>query len=214
MISTKDQEALFKLLANYIQEDLHCIAIGGTAMMFNNYKTTTKDIDLVFKTIADRKVFINAITSLGYKELSLKNIYDEKRKEHVDKPLMFTRGDERFDLFVGNVFGFKILFDDDKIVQRYDFLGGKNLRIDVLSAEQLVLLKAITNRERDFEDIITILNLKKDLDFDFIINEAINQRKNKEWILYELEETLQKLKKRFPIKQSYFDKLYSAEEKK
>ena len=48
MINTKDQEHLFKLIADYLDKDITCIAIGGTAMMFAGYKTATKDIDLVF----------------------------------------------------------------------------------------------------------------------------------------------------------------------
>src|SRR3989338_9484049 len=104
MIETKDQEELFKLIANYLKRDIVCIAIGGTAMMFAGYKTATKDIDLVFKSEQDRQVFVKAIELLGYKERSLARIYDEKRRQHFHKPKIYTRGDERFDLFVKNVF--------------------------------------------------------------------------------------------------------------
>ena len=68
MINTEYQEALFKLISNYLKKDIHCIAIGGTAMMIKNYQNTTKDIDLVFKNEKDRESFISAIKELGYKE--------------------------------------------------------------------------------------------------------------------------------------------------
>ncbi len=48
MISLKDQNALFLLIAEKAEKDIECIAIGGTAMMYNGYKSATKDIDLVF----------------------------------------------------------------------------------------------------------------------------------------------------------------------
>ncbi len=48
MINTEDQEALFTLISTYLKKNVTCYAIGGTAMMFYGYKTTTKDIDLVF----------------------------------------------------------------------------------------------------------------------------------------------------------------------
>ena len=212
MINTHDQEELFKLIAEYIEQDIECIAIGGTAMMFQGYKTTTKDIDLVFKNEKDRNIFIKAIEKLGYTQKSLKLVYDLKRTKDQDKPLMYSRGEERFDLFVKNVFGFEI--DIQKFIQRHDFIGKKELIIFTLSKEYLILLKSITNREKDYEDIETIIKIEPDINWNIIIEEAIKKRKNKQWILYNLEEKMQKLKKIAFIKKEYFDKIYKAEEKK
>lgn len=211
MINTKDQEQLLKLIADYLEKDLLCIAIGGTAMMFLGYKTTTKDIDLVFQTNKEREIFENAIKQLGYKERSLGNIYDEKRKKDKNKPKMFTRGEERFDLFVKNVFGFKLNFSQNEILQRVDVIGKNELTINILSIEMLILLKAITGREKDFEDIETILGVEKNIDWDTIVNMAIAQKDSNQWILIDLEKTLQKLKDKYFIKQKFFDKLYSAQ---
>ncbi len=74
MINTKEQEELFRLIANYLEQDITCIAIGGTAMMFLGYKSTTKDIDLVFKNKLERDIFIKAIEKLGYSQKSMKMI--------------------------------------------------------------------------------------------------------------------------------------------
>lgn len=209
MINTKDQEELFKLIAEYLSSDVLCTAIGGTAMMFLGYKNTTKDIDLIFENETARQLFISAIEKLGYKEKTLIEIYDKKRITHKNKPKMFSRGDERFDLFVKNVFGFEI--DPKLIIQRHDFIGKKDLIIKILSKEYLILLKAITGREKDFEDIDTIINLDKDINWEFIVTKAIEQKKNNSWILYDLEETMQNLRKKTFIKQIYFDMIYNAE---
>jgi hypothetical protein len=211
MINTKDQEELFKLISQYLKKNIECIAIGGTAMMFTNYKTTTKDIDLVFKNEEDRKTFILAIEELGYKQQALGRIYDEKRKNHSGKPLMYTRGDERFDLFVKNVFGYEISFNQEESIQRNDFIGKKELIIYTPTKEELVLLKAITNREKDYEDIETILSIEKVIDWNIIVNKAITQQKNNAWILIDLEDTLQKLKKNHFIKQEIFEKIYNEQ---
>jgi hypothetical protein len=211
MINTKDQEELFKLISQYLKKHIECIAIGGTAMMFTNYKTTTKDIDLVFKNEEDRKTFILAIEKLGYKQQALGRIYDEKRKNHSGKPLMYTRGDERFDLFVKNVFGYEISFNQEESIQRNDFIGKKELIIYTPTKEELVLLKAITNREKDYEDIETILSIEKVIDWNIIVNKTITQQKNNAWILIELEDTLQKLKKNHFIKQEIFEKIYNEQ---
>lgn len=208
MINTEDQEELLKLVADYLEKDIKCIAIGGTAMMFKGYKNTTKDIDLVFQTEEERNIFIKAIKQLGYNEIGLANIYDEKRKEFTNKPKMFTRGDERFDLFVEEVFGFKLNFEQEVVTERIDFLAKKELTIHLLNKEILVLLKSITHREKDFEDIETILSIEKNLDWKLLISEAIKQKHHNEWILIDLEKNMQQLKKKFFIKKKFFNLIY------
>ena len=208
MINTEDQEALFKLIADYLDADIEGIAIGGTAMMFHNYKTTTKDIDLVFKNNKDRKIFIRATEKLGYRQESARFLYDEKRMKSDNKPLLYSRGEERFDLFTKDVFGFKIPFEN--FAQRHDYLGKKELIIFTIPKEWLILLKSITNREKDYEDIETIVKIEKDIDWNLIIDEAIKQKKQVPWILIDLEEKMQKLKKIAFIKKEYFDKIYLA----
>ncbi|MBU0980989.1 MAG: hypothetical protein KJ709_09390 [Nanoarchaeota archaeon] len=213
MINLKDQEELFRLIADYLEEDITCICIGGTAMMFMGYKTTTKDIDLVFGSSQDRQVFIKALEKLGYTQRSMKTIYDRKRTEAKDKPLLFSRGEERFDLFVKNIFGFIVDCDLDKIEQKHDFVGKKELITYVLPKELIILLKILTDREKDFEDIMTIIDKEKNVDWDMIIDEAIRQRKNNSWMLLDLKEKLQKLRKTILIKEKHFKRIYSAEEK-
>lgn len=210
MINMEDQEQLFKLISNYLEKNVSCIAIGGTAMMFLGYKNATKDIDLVFKTNKDRDIFIKAIEKLGYKESSLIGIYDKKRQQNKNKPKIYSRGEERFDLFVKNVFGFKIELNNN-FMQRNDFIEKKELNLYVISEEYLILLKSLTNREKDFEDIQGIIKEKKDINWDFIIDEAIKQKNNNSWILIDLEETMQKLSKIIFIKKKYFKRIYEAE---
>lgn len=209
MINNEDQEQLFKLIAEYLEADVECIAIGGTAMMFSGYKNATKDIDIVFQDEKDRQIFVKAITKLGYTERSIKEVYDKKRAQHKGKPKMFSRGEERFDLFVKNVFGFKV--NSKKMTQRHDFISKKELIIKIPSKEYLILLKAITLRDKDLEDIETIIEKEKDIDWGFIVGEAIAQKKNNKWVLYDLEETLKKLSKKTLIKKKYFDMIYNAE---
>jgi len=212
MIDAKEQEELFQLISDVLEEDLSCIAIGGTAMMFSGYKTATKDIDLVFKNAKDRDIFVKAIYDLGYRQKTLKGIYDEKRIEHPGKPTMFTRGDERFDLFVVDIFGFKLDFSDKNIVQKQVFSGRKKLTLVVLPKEYLILLKSVTSRPKDFEDIVVIINLEKEVDWNLIIDEAFRQEKNNSWIILDLEETMLKLKKFIP--QKIVDRVYRKDKTK
>ena len=214
MINTQDQEELLRLIADYLQEDLTCVAIGGTAMMFLGYKTTTKDIDLVFKTEQSRRVFVHAIEQIGYKEKSLVALYDEKKRGMAGKPKVYSRSDERFDLFVKSVFGYDVDFDMTKIVQRMDFLGKHELNVFVLPKEELILLKALTRRDKDHEDMVTIIKAEKAINWDHIVDMAISQRKNHPWILIDFEEAMQNLKKITFIPSMHFDKIYKAQHKR
>lgn len=205
MINIEDQNELFKLIAKYLEKDVSCIAIGGTAMMFLGYKNTTKDIDLVFESFNDRNVFIKAIKKLGYKQKSLAKVYNKEKLKSKGIPIMFSRGEERFDLFVKSVFGFDVKVDE-KFIQRNDFIEDSEFLVYILPKEYLILLKAITDRKRDLEDVLTIVK-KDNVNWDFIVDEAIKQKNY--WILLDIEKVLQEVKKVKFIKKKYFDKIYS-----
>ncbi len=210
MINTEDQDQLFTLIANYLKTNIRCVAIGGTAMMFLGYKNTTKDIDLVFDTNDDKNTFVKAIQELGYKKQSLADIYDKKRQALKEKPEMYTRGDERFDLFVHTIFGFQ-LTTNDEFIERRDYISKNELIIQLPNKETLILLKAITRRPKDHEDIETILRIEKNINWEEIIRAAIQQKKNNPWILIDLEETVQKLKAITFIPKKYFEMIYKAQ---
>lgn len=208
MITTKDQEELFTLISKYLKNHVTATAIGGTAMMFYGYINITKDIDLIFATKKERDAFIAAITELGYKQKSLREIYDEKHTTRKNSPLLFSRGDERFDIFLQDVFGITLPESID-IVQRHDFPD--NLTINILPITHLIALKAVTNRPRDYEDIVTIAKIEKKIDWDAVVDFIITQKKENQWILLDLEEMLQKLKDITFIPQKIFDKIYKAQ---
>lgn len=208
MITQKDQNDLFMLIAKKLDKDIECIAFGGTAMMFYGYKNVTKDIDLVFNSIEDRKVFISAIEKLGYKEKNkLLSIYSKDKRIDTTAPVMFQLSDERFDLFAETIFRFKIsetIFQ--RVEQFQDFQDKNRLRLNIISSEDLVLLKSLTDRENDFEDIKKIISLADHFDWNLVVDEAKKQPDG--WILLDLEKTLLKLKDEFDIPESVFKKLY------
>jgi len=207
LINNEDQNNLFELIADYLKEDIACFAIGGTAMMFHGYKSATKDIDLVFHSEKDMSSFIAAIKELGYKERPISKIYSDKRSSGQNKPKMFTRGEERFDLFKENVFSLKM---PKETKGKFDFIGKKTLTMFTPTPEWLIILKITTNRERDIDDILTICEKEKDISWDMIVDSIIKQATR--WLLMDLEENLKKISKNIFIKKRYFDKIYAAYE--
>ncbi|MBI4439048.1 hypothetical protein HY640_03905 [Candidatus Woesearchaeota archaeon] len=209
MISTQDQEDLFRLIADYLGEDVECLAIGGTAMMFRGYKNSTKDIDMVFMNRKDRATFIRAIEKLGYSEKSIRTVFEGKRGKTGNKPLIYSRGEDRFDLFVKDVFGFQVEFG--RFTQRHDYIGKNELTVFTAPVELLMMLKSVTDREKDYEDMETIVRAEKNIDWAGIVEEAIRQKRKNKWIIIDLEEKMKRLSKTTFIRKEIFERLYKAE---
>ena len=73
----------------------------------------------------------------------------------------------------------------------------------------LLLHVKVTDRERDFEDILTIIKQTKEFNWEIVIKETLLQTElNDGWVLLDLEKTLQRLKEHTFIPQKYFDMLY------
>jgi predicted nucleotidyltransferase len=212
MINIEDQNALFTLIAKNLKEDVACIAFGGTAMMYLQHKNQTKDIDLFFKTAKERNYFVQAITSLGYTEKKIvKQIYSKEKSSEEFAPQMFTRSDEeRFDIFTHKIFQTQM---NDQIIERAeqirDFNETKRFRVKIIAPEDLVFLKAITDRTKDFEDIKTIISKTNNFSWETLIKEAKWQSEQGDgWAILDLEKKMQKLKETVFIPEKYFEMLY------
>src|SRR3989338_7912929 len=170
MITHEDKIELFRVISNEIGKDVECYAFGGNAMMFYGYKDETKDVDLLFDEEKELAEFIKAIEKLGFAETSTFRIYVPEKLRDKHKPLMYYRYDIRFDLFVGKIF--KTLISPkmkEDVYAVHDFSQKHRLRVKVLRKEHIVLLKAVTERDKDFEDILTIVKKEKNIDWQYII---------------------------------------------
>lgn len=208
MIELKEQNELFELIASKLSFDVSCYAFGGTAMMYYGYKNSTKDIDLLFFDKKSRDEFMRVLQILGYKEKPISVAYENKEKS-PDKPVLLTRGEERFDIFIDTIFGINLKEEIiSKFYGKYDFFKNKSLTIYAMKKEDIILLKSATNRIRDFDDILQILQ-KDEVDWDYITDAAVKlDKKGNSWFILDLEEKMRLLKKHVRIENKYFDKLY------
>ncbi len=138
------------------------------------------------------------------------SVYSANLIKEKKKPEMFTRGDERFDIFLKSVF--QTTFREEmkkRFFARHDYTMGTNtLTVFVLSKEDLIFLKSITRREKDFDDILTIVQRESNVNWNLIIEEALWQSKHGDgWAILDLEETLKRLKNIIFLKKEYFDRL-------
>lgn len=212
MITYKDQEGLFKLISKKIKKDIECFAFGGNAMMFYGYKDETKEIDLLFENEEDRKEFIRVLEEFGFKETGLVDVYVPEKLKDKHAPKMFKKGDSRFDLFVKKIFKTKISPKmKEDLYAVHEFRDKKILKVKVLRKEHIVFLKAITGRDKDLEDMTTILRKEKDFDWDYFTDEVVWQANHGDkWALLDAEKIMGELKEYVFIEEKYFKKLYKA----
>lgn len=212
MVTYEDQTELFRIISQNITKDVECWAFGGNAMMFYGYKDETKDVDLLFEKEEDRAEFIRIIEELGFSETSPRNVYVPEKLRDKYKPLMYSRFLSRFDLFVKKIF--RTIISPrmkEEVYAVHDFTHKHRFRVNVLRKEFIVLLKSITERDKDFEDIVTIVKKEKNFDWQLLIDEAAWQHQHGDsWVLIDVEKMMKELKKYVFIEQKHFKALYEA----
>lgn len=181
-----------------IPREVTVYLIGGCAMCLRDLKLDTKDVDAVFTSKEDLKLFEKELLSLGYERtIGVDTIY----KRLGAYSILRHQENAGFDLFHIQVCEMLVLSEDmKKRVTTYATLD--NLSVNLLSNEDITLFKAITDRPRDIDDIRLLIEGKPDFDWKIIKNECIKQAEHLkiEGHLYNrLLELLEKYQIRAPI---------------
>jgi len=210
MININAQEILFNQIGRDLPKKLSAYCIGGTAMMLRGFKGETRDIDIVFDKERDRNLFIETLEKQDFKKDEKRVIETYGLKKNTPTMLRLESGDFIFDLFLNKIIS--SVFSDgmkNRATQTHEF--GGNLIIKVADPSDILIMKSVTAREKDNEDIIEIINKTK-LDWDIIIEEAKEQvRLGNEEAILGLGEKLEKLvnSKAINVPQEVSDKLWN-----
>jgi len=206
MINIKYQEELFVDIGMKLPRKIEVYAIGGTAMMFHGLKRATLDIDLVFSNKEDRNIFTETAKSIGVKEMDSQIVYG--RRDNV--PEVLKLGNCRIDLFL-----FKVITTDfsesmQKRAEQIHEFGG-NLIVRIADVHDLIIMKSVTLREKDEDDIESAIKNSK-IDWNIIVEEAQNQLKlGNERTLLDLGSTFERItnKKKIIIPKEIQDKIWN-----
>lgn len=192
MINVNAQEALFNEIGRALPKKLSVYCIGGTAMMLRGLKGETQDIDIVFDKESDRDIFIETLKKLKFREDEKRVIETYGLKKNTPSILRLESGDFIFDLFLNKIIS--SVFSDGikkRANQTHEF--GGNLVIKVADPSDILIIKSVTGRIKDNEDIISIIKNNK-LNWDIILEEAKEQVKlGNETAIVGLGERLDKL---------------------
>ena len=168
MINIEQQENLLIAIGNLLQKKINVYAIGGTAMMLRGIKNSTLDIDIVFESKNDREEFIEALKKLGARSSDATLVYGLK----ASSPSMFELAESRFDLFLNNILSSVF---SEKMKKRADQIHEfKNLVVRTSDLTDILIMKCVTSRAKDNEDIISIVNNHK-INWTLFIEEVQEQ---------------------------------------
>ncbi|MEK6915435.1 MAG: DUF6036 family nucleotidyltransferase [Nanoarchaeota archaeon] len=204
MIDVQQQEDMLIAIGRTLPKKMSVYAIGGTAMMFMGIKNATLDIDLVFNKKSDREEFMNVLRKLGAKESDVTLVYGLKS----NTPLMLEFNNCRFDMFMDKII--TSTFSDgmkERTKQTHEF---GNLIIKIADPSDILIMKSVTSRDKDLEDIISIVN-KSRINWNNIVEESKEQvRLGNETVILGLGEKLEKLinQKMIFVPKSITDKIW------
>lgn len=187
MIDIQKQEEMLIAIGNILSKKIEVYAIGGTAMMLRGIKKSTLDVDFVFDKKEDREEFMIALRKLGAEGYDATLVYGFKK----DSPLMLKFNDCRFDMFMNKII--TSYFSSTMKERAKEIHEFGNLIVKVADANDILIMKSATSREKDDEDIIALISKSK-IDWNVVLEEAKEQfNLGNQGAIFYLGEKLEKL---------------------
>ena len=168
MTDLKEQEDIFNIIGSSLKRKIKCFVIGGSAMLYYKLKDITKDIDIVLLNDKDREYILGIMKKLGYTERNSKILYVNKK----NVPILLQREQNRFDLFNRIIINLKFsdnMADRSRLIYEYG-----NLIVNVVSPEDIIILKCATDRAGDRLDAANIIK-SSNVNWKIVFEESINQ---------------------------------------
>ncbi|QLH06770.1 DUF6036 family nucleotidyltransferase [Nitrosopumilus ureiphilus] len=149
--------------------------IGGCSMTFRGTKAATKDIDIVVKSTDEVKTLVKAMKAVGFE--NVKDIGSDYRS--LGAWMVMERPDGmRFDIFDRIVCN--ALEISDTMESRAEFYKEfGNLKVYLMSPEDILLFKGITERLDDLEDMRILA--EGGIDWKTVESECFSQKQAGRW---------------------------------
>ncbi len=168
MIGLEKQQELLMRIGDACPKRIELLIVGGSAMLFYNFsKRLTKDIDIVALSESDRKYLLQALEKIGFE----KNLLPSR----INEPCVLTLQDYKVDLFAEWIFSLKV--SDGMLRRSREKIEFGNITVSVISPEDIILSKCMTERAGDREDALSIIK-ETNIKWDTIIAECEWQSKN------------------------------------
>lgn len=165
---------LLKELGNRLKKEITIFMIGGGNMSLKEIKAVTRDIDLIVLTKKEYDTLKETLIRLGY------DCHEETFSEDFYKTpiIVFLKDDKRIDVFIKDVSNqLELTKGMQKRSKEYVKFG--NLKVKLVSNEDIFLFKSITDREKDVDDCRVLI--MGGLDWELIKQELYQQEGKALW---------------------------------
>jgi len=143
--------------------------VGGGAMALRGEKDATKDIDLILESQDEAEELKRAFETLGFE---VNSRHPAECRAMVDASILSRPTGVRADIFVGKVCD-KLRFSEG-MKGRAEFVAELGMIVlHICSREDIFLLKSVTERTRDLDDMVTLF--RSGLSRDAILDECERQ---------------------------------------
>ncbi len=162
-------ESELERIGSQIETPLTVYLIGGGAMAFRDLKNTTKDIDLIVTGGDDLQQLQTVLLANGYEIVKDPGEeYDELGAQRI----LENEDGCRIDVFNQQVID-KLVLSDGMRRRSERYLDAGRLSVELVSAEDIFLFKAVAGRTDDIEDMFALVQTA--LDFGVIEDELERQ---------------------------------------
>jgi DNA-binding transcriptional ArsR family regulator len=145
-----------------LSSNTHAYLFGGGNLLLRGLKGATKDLDVVVEDEGSFSRLRNALVASGYTELSPEEMLPSDKRLNPSS-IFIAEGMPRIDIFTRVICKALVLTEGMK--KRSKAMAFGRLVIHLLSLEDVFMLKSITEREGDIEDMVAILRRGEDLDW-------------------------------------------------
>lgn len=181
MFNKQELDNLLLEVGENIERPLKIYMIGGCALSFKGLKEATKDIDIIVANLEDFNVFDKSMKKSGFESMS-----ERETEFYLTALAVYKKEESRIDVFLKQVG--KMIFLTKSMIQRskkYKEYG--NIKVYLISDEDIFLFKTMTSREGDIYDCDRIM--RGNLDYNIIYEEIVKQSKEegKRWFFWVYE---------------------------
>jgi hypothetical protein len=158
-------------LGKTLKQKVTIFVAGGAAMAFLGLKIATKDIDVIVRTNAEVSLLDSCLRHMGYAP-------PKTTLEHVQmktSAILENSQGFRWDIFQQTLAG-KLSLSDGMISRSQLFGSIGKLKLRILSKNDIFLLKSVTDRDLDLEDMRVIA--ESSVDWETIRKECQLQARN------------------------------------
>lgn len=158
-------------VGNALTMPINLYLIGGAAMIKYGLKAATKDIDVLFSTQREAVELVNALKKVEYNQIQSGRLAPEYKMMSATR-ILENRDGFRWDIFHEYVCK-KLRLSSGMIKRAELFVETGQLNVWIISKEDIFLLKSVTERDDDEDDLLLLA--RSGLDWEAILDECVSQ---------------------------------------